>query len=314
MASNMSEASQEAQRWHLETIRRLKRALRERRLVVLVGAGVTLNATSDNSGRPLNRLTWKGLIRNGLDFLNQGNHVQNPYPRKRRAYEFLEEDDPEALLDAADALTNQMRRCGQYPTWLEFVFGNLFNEVRHPAVLEALRALHQSGATLLTTNFDDLLERFCGINSVNRSDKDKFLRFKRGDLDGVLHVHGIYHEPDEVVLDRTNYYQAKHSDEIQNLLKEFLDSRTILFVGCGSGLEDPNFGPLLDWAKDRQRNIPKRHCLLVRNDNDFNPRFLLPVSYGPEYEDLADCLKQLLDQPDQTADGQWPPGSSTMQP
>ena len=51
--------------------------------------------------------------------------------------------------------------------------------------------------------------------------------------------------------------------EAQDVLKTFLEYNTILFVGCGSGLEDPNFDVLLKWASERQKNIPNRHCLLV---------------------------------------------------
>jgi hypothetical protein len=47
----------------------LRYALKEKRLIVVVGVGVTLYAISDISDTPLPRLTWTGLIRNGLDYL-----------------------------------------------------------------------------------------------------------------------------------------------------------------------------------------------------------------------------------------------------
>ena len=105
-----------------------------------------------------------------------------------------------------------------------------------------------------------------------------------------FHIHGSYHNAHEVVLDTTDYYEVKHSDGVQDVLKTFLQYKTILFVGCGSGLEDPNFDALLRWANERQKNIPHRHYLLVRDDDS--------VKYGPRYEDLVVYLKRLLD--DQT--------------
>lgn len=52
---------------------RLKQALKDKRLVIIVGAGVTLGVTSDISRQPLPRLTWTDLVRNGLDYLvNEG--------------------------------------------------------------------------------------------------------------------------------------------------------------------------------------------------------------------------------------------------
>jgi hypothetical protein len=76
------------------------------------------------------------------------------------------------------------------------------------------------------------------------------LRFRRGDLDGVFHVHGSYRDPHELVLDTTDYYEVTNSDEVQRVLKNFLEFNTILFVGRGSGLEDPNFNALLRWASE----------------------------------------------------------------
>lgn len=271
--------------------------MKNKRLVIIVGAGVTLNATSDTLGKPLPRLTWTGLIRNGLDYLVNGSYVNAANRRTAQAYSSLEHDDPDSLLDAANIMASQMRQNGQLPTWLESVFGSLYSEVRHQAVLEALQALHKSGATLLTTNHDDILEKACSLRHIGRSNRNEILKFKRGDLDGVFHIHGSYHEPQEVVLDTTDYYQVTHSDEVQNLLKAFLEFNTILFVGCGSELEDPNFSTLLKWASERQENIPNRHCLLVRDGDSLNHKLLVLVKYGSEYEDLGSYLKRLLDQP-----------------
>jgi hypothetical protein len=81
---------------------------------------------------------------------------------------------------------------------------------------------------------------------------------------------------------------------VQNLLKTFLEFHTILFVGCGSGLEDPNFGALLKWASERQENIPNRHCLLIRNGDSLNYRPLVRLKYSPDYQGLAPYLQKLL--------------------
>jgi hypothetical protein len=53
-----------------------------------------------------------------------------------------------------------------------------------------------------------------------------------------------YLDAHEVVLDTIDYYEAKHSGAVQHMLKTFLQYKAILFVGCGSGLEDPNFDAL----------------------------------------------------------------------
>lgn len=269
--------------------------MRDKKLVVVVGAGVTLSATADIAGRPLPRLSWTGLIRNGLDYLVTEGYVEASNRRTKRAYDALEDVDTDSLLDAANIMAAQLNQNGQLPTWLESVFGNLYAEVGHPATLEVLKALHEKGATLLTTNYDDILEKFCGLRRIGRSDPDDVQKFKRGDLDGVFHIHGSYHDPYEVVLDTTDYYQVTHSDEVQSVLKSFLEFKTILFVGCGAGLEDPNFDALLKWTCERHKNLPHRHCLLVRDGDSLTYRPLVRVKYGADYHNLAAYLRKLLD-------------------
>src|SRR5271155_557476 len=147
-----SEALSEAARREDEVLARLKIALKDKRLVIIIGAGVTLSATADVSGTPLPRITWTGLIRNGLDYLVTDGHVDASNRRTRQAYDAIEQTDADSLLDAASTLRHQLTQHGQFPTWLETVFGSLYEEVRHPAILNVLKALHKKGATLLTTN------------------------------------------------------------------------------------------------------------------------------------------------------------------
>jgi hypothetical protein len=284
----------EATRRESEIQARLRKDLRNKRLAIIVGAGVTLSATADSSGKPLSRITWTGLIQNGLDFLVGEGYVDRLNHGTKPAYEALQNPDINGMLDAANILSSQLRQHGQFPTWLQSVFGSLDQDVRHPAILEALKKLHDNGAILLTTNYDDILEKYCGLRHIGRSKIEDIVKFRRGDLGGVFHVHGSYHDPQEVVLDTTGYYQIKESDEVQNMLKAFLDDKTILFVGCGSGLEDPNFDGLLKWAAERQKNIPNIHCLLVRDGDSLVCKPLLRVRYGPQYQDLAPYLNKLL--------------------
>jgi hypothetical protein len=250
--------------------------------------------TADENGQPLPRITWTGLIRNGLDYLISEGYVDKSNRRTNLAYQSLEDPEVDGILDAASILSHQMKQHGQYPTWLESVFGSLSQEIRYPALLDALNALHDRGATLLTTNYDDVLEKYCGLQRVGRSNKDDVARFRRGDLKGVFHIHGSYHDSHEVVLDTTDYYQVKHSDDLQDMLRSYLQDKTILFIGCGSGLEDPNFEVLLGWISERHKNIPNRHCLLIRDSDSVRFKPLVTVKYGPTHGDLAVYLDKLL--------------------
>ncbi|KAG9231956.1 ankyrin repeat-containing domain protein [Amylocarpus encephaloides] len=289
----MSEASRRADK----RLDELKQALEHHSLVIIVGAGVTLNATAQKDGRPLKRLTWKGLIKNGLSYLVDEVHIKRS--TLASAYKALEDGRTEKLLCAATILRRTLKKHNHFPTWIRSVFEDLHKQVTSPDILERLKSLSERGALLLTTNYDDLLERSCGLPRVNRSNKVDLLNFKRRDLKGVLHVHGSYLDPTEVVLDSTDYYNIKNAqqDQVQDILKTYLDYYTILFVGCGSGLDDPNFGPLLNWARHRHKKISNRHCLLMRTGENINYKPLISLEYGDEYEDLVAYLDKILGAP-----------------
>jgi len=60
--------------------------------VIIVGVGVTLSATTDIFG-PLPRLTWTGLIRNGLDYLIKEGYVDAANGKTRQAKDTLKDTD-----------------------------------------------------------------------------------------------------------------------------------------------------------------------------------------------------------------------------
>jgi hypothetical protein len=278
-------------------LKSLLRALENRRLVIIVGSGVTLNATADEDGKVIERLLWKGLIKDGLRYLVEEGFTTDQDPRIRQAHRFLEGDDTESLLDAADKLKGSLEVHQQFPTWLFSIFGNLKDHIRHPGILYTLRGLHQKGATLVTTNYDDLLETTCGLSRIGRKNKDELYKFESGDLDGVFHIHGSYQEPTEVVLNSLDYYIVQHDDLAQETMKSFFRHKTILFVGCGTGLEDPNFANLLDWAAERYKDITNRHVLLLRDQDQPSSKlnFLLRARCGgPSWSGLGPYLNELL--------------------
>lgn len=120
--------------------------------------------TADESGKPLSRITWTGLIRNGLDYLVSKGYVDKSNRRTKRAYEALENPEVDGLLDAANIVSSQMKQHSQFPTWLESVFSSLSQETRHPDLLDMLKALQERGATLLTTNYNNVLQKYCGLH------------------------------------------------------------------------------------------------------------------------------------------------------
>jgi hypothetical protein len=55
----------DSRRRKIEHEEKIRQDLRDKKLVIIVGAGITLSATHHSPSR----LTWTGLIRHGLDYL-----------------------------------------------------------------------------------------------------------------------------------------------------------------------------------------------------------------------------------------------------
>ena len=278
-----------------ENIAKIRQALDDKKLVIIVGAGVSLGAIQP----PPPRITWIGLIQDGLDYLEEKRIVAGDDVDLIHYRNVLTRDNLEirTILRTCAYLKDELDYKKQFPTWLDSVFSSLHHEVNHPEVFETLREFHRRGARLMTTNYDELLEHYCGLHCVQRLNPDDVRKYERCTSNGVFHIHGSFQYPQEVVLDPISYYQVKTSEDVQNLLKTYLGHHTILFVGCGSGLEDPNFRELLGWASSREETLPNHHYLLVRTRDSLECSPLITLRYGSDYEDLVPYLNTLLEDP-----------------
>src|SRR6266536_5823714 len=98
-----NEVLSEVARRESEVLARFKNALKDKRLVIIVGAGVVFNIITNISGS-LQRITWTGLIRNGLDYLVNEDYVDAASRRIRQAKSALEDTNTDSLLNAASIM------------------------------------------------------------------------------------------------------------------------------------------------------------------------------------------------------------------
>lgn len=74
---------------------------------------------------------------------------------------------------------------------------------------------------------------------------------------------------------------------------------TLVFVGCGAGLSDPNFGRLLEWSREALAHSPYPHYRLVLDselaqaDDAFCGIPVRPIPYGPDHGALGPFLSGL---------------------
>jgi tetratricopeptide (TPR) repeat protein len=269
----------------------LKNQIAGGRCIVIVGAGVSVSTTGNAPCA-----SWTGLLRHGTERCAE---VVPGLPAgwgERVAAE-IDSGDLDDLLSAAEKVASKLRapEGGEYARWLRESVGAL--PASHKQVLEALTNL---GVVLATTNYDNLIEHVTGLPPVTWMDGSRVERVLRGDERAVLHLHGHWQQPRSVVLGIRSYDQILGSEHAQATLRAMAVMRTIVFVGCGDGLKDPNFGALLQWTGKVFSGSEYRRFLLARQaevarlqqDHPAEER-LFVIEYGAGFDDLAPFLRAL---------------------
>ncbi len=107
-------------------------------------------------------------------------------------------------------------------------------------MLEALRDLK---IPIVTTNYDGLIEEVTKLPAVTWKEKHKIERIAHGQEEAVLHLHGHGDQPESSILGIRDYEDIRTDDHAQAAINALRLTKSLLFVGCGEGLNDPNFGP-----------------------------------------------------------------------
>ena len=282
MADATAAQEENSAREQREFEQQLCAALKNGNLVICAGAGVTLFATADASGRIHQQsLTWLRLIRSGLDYIEE--HIPSAYndnnnkTRIQKARATLDvpdrqysETDEAIYLDAAQTLTDILEPFPDaFADWLSTQFRNLNETLTHPEIHNILKKLHRAGAQLMTTTYDGLIEHHCGLTSLDISRPQEGRNNKH-----VFHPHGEWENPNGIVLNASQYYEGTAADitPAQNLLRDMFRTKTVLFVGCGPGTGDPNFGKILKWFGSQEGHGDdgdRRHYILLRNRDNY---------------------------------------------
>jgi predicted ATPase len=272
----------------------LRRMLAGRKVLVVVGAGVSI-AASGNAATA----SWTGLLSHGIGRCVDLGLAAAPWAARQRAA--VQSGDLDELLAVAQQVESKLGAPagGEYRRWLGETVGAL--AVEHVEVLDALTGLD---APLATTNYDGLLEQASGLRPVTWRDSARVEQVLRGDAPGVLHLHGHWEDPGSVVLGVRSYAAVLGDAHAQAVLRSLPLLRSLLFVGFGGGLADPNFGALLRWMGDVFARSPYRHYRLAREDEvaalqrEHPPEQRIRVlSYGARHDHLAPFLRGL--RPDQ---------------
>ncbi len=280
---------------------RLRREIAEypRDVMIIVGAGVTQGAVHATECAP--RSSWGGLIKHGLE------HAKGLGLLERAEAEtiasLLGHDRPELWIAAAELLSKALGapHGGDFRAWLREAVEPFGRSVRDRSVLDALVELQRRGATLATVNYDDVLEVATGLRPVTWVNSSQVGRVLRRRENAIVHLHGHWEQPESVVLGTTSYAAVVGDLHARAVLESMRMMRTLVFVGHGAGLRDPNWASFLDWTADVFRGSELRHYRIVLEsdmeslrDPDQQDRRIFAVPYPGTYANLGPFMQSLV--------------------
>ncbi len=271
----------------------LRELLDRREIAVFIGAGVTIQATNNAPAS-----SWVGLIASGVDYIMRARPDVDAEALKEKISNAEVVDD---YLAVADEIAFRLggRSGFNFRQWLEEAIGSLSPT---PTGVRLLKSILNLRNPIITTNYDGLLEEASG--SVHRSytwrDAYSIAEVMRGHRSGIIHLHGHFDQPADLVFDQRSYIELLRDQKYRDFRSQLLFGSSMMFVGCGEGLNDPNFHRWRE-ALQEYSNELKRPCYRLCLESELPALarrhryddFIRLVPYGTEHAHLTDFLSAL---------------------
>ncbi|MBD7956394.1 SIR2 family protein [Microbacterium sp. Sa4CUA7] len=270
------------------------RAVSSSGVVFVVGTG----ASAALSGKAPTA-TWLGLLESGRARAEQTTTQASGWSAlvDMQISFARETGSSEAVIGAAGMITSALggKDSQNFADWLRAEVGQL--PLQDDRLAKALCAYP---FPILTTNYDDLIERASGRPSATWTDAAHLQRLLAGESEAIGHLHGTWDQPGSLVLTESDYAAVVADAATQALQKAISSVKTLVYVGFGAGMADPNLGELLKWHRQTFQNSGVHHVRLcrAREVDDLRREHandaIEPVAYGDNYEDLAPFLEAHL--------------------
>ena len=232
------------------------------------------------------------MLHSGIAFCSAQGRVTREWALVRKRQLSLGE-----LLPVADMISEALGAPdgGDFYKWLEGLFHGL--SPTEPTLAHCLMDLD---VPLVTTNYDSTLSEALKLKAITWMDRPLVDEFVHG-RQYILHLHGHFERPESVVLGTHSYAGLKRDEHIQTVLRALLAGRSLLFVGMGDGVADPNFAELFEHFRRAFSHTRFSHFVLCRNQDVsvFRRRYpsgtyrLEPICYGTEHSSLIGFLRDL---------------------
>lgn len=273
-------------------LRDLQDCIKSGRAIPVVGAGVTIAATSGQAK------SWVHLLESGIDRISDL-EMTLPVDWIRIVSSLIETGDSEMLLAAAELVTQRLGgiSAAEFARWVDDEFCGL--EVFDDSLITSMA---EWNVPIATTNYDTLIEKVTGWEGISWREPGRMQEAINKRSPAVLHLHGIWTDPRSVVLGTRSYDALLGKKSAKALESSLAYGTSLVFTGFGAGLSDPNFTYLRRWITRRAPAQRHRHFVLCRDlDNVVvsgrhrrHDDRVFPVAYGKSYEDLPRFLSMLL--------------------
>jgi hypothetical protein len=275
----------------------LIRSIINRNLIVVTGAGFSRLASGDPVIDGHHVASWGGLLSHGYDYCVRNNLHGTGSTRDVEIQ--LQEGETRQLISAAQAIFGWLDSASDNhrQTWLGSSIGQL--RLERPELVEALRAI---SPTLVTLNYDDLLEQGTGYASLDWNQHELITEVLRQDSEPhVIHLHGSWKNSASVIMDFFSYRDIAKDRPTRGLMSNLFVFHRLLFVGCRGTFEDPHFSDVLRQISEDFDVGNHHHCVLCRDGEVLGLNKLIgrstllqPLAYGASHNELLGFLKNLV--------------------
>lgn len=276
--------------WMLQDLRD---AVAKGRCIFIVGTGFSISSSANAECA-----SWNGLLKSSLTYMAARKMAPRGWHDMiEGTFNYaIANDDTDALISVAGLIQQKIAEAGAlaYAGWLQDTVGRLV-----PVDASWATALDKVGCPILTTNYDSLIEQATDRQSATWASTTEIQKILANNSTRVGHLHGLWEDPESVILSQSDYTRLLSSPAAQELQRAASALKSIIYVGVGAGLADPNFSRLIDWHRQTFTASPLRHYRLCR-DSEFDALLsehatdhIQPVTYGAEYAELPGFLASI---------------------
>jgi len=214
--------------------------------VIVMGPQMAAEALSLSEGVPA-ALSYAMLVNIGiqrvleLDKMSGSMDISRKHTLLANAYEL----EPAF---AAYKVVETLKEKNEYKEWLTELFGSLPSlhsisssrqKKENSSIVETLRALQEKGVLLVYTHYDTILDVQMRTAPVLLQDAEEVRNWATSYKHGILHVHGIFSQPESVFYDCVDYSRLVGDTPAGQALKDVLKGRSVIFAGFDGEFYDP---------------------------------------------------------------------------